>query len=157
MFGAYCQLLQRLASVEESWSGPVVRHLLPEQQCALLAQVSATGAPVSNKLLHTFFLEQVAQRPDQLAIISADRLLTYKEVYNRALQLAYHLREENVHPNQLVGVVMEKGWEQVVAVLGVLQSGAAYLPIDASLPKERSKYILNHGEVEFVLSQSWFA
>src|SRR5260370_4068214 len=50
---------------------------------------------------------------------------------------------------------MEKGWEQVVAVLGVLQSGAAYLPIDASLPKERLRYILGHGEVEFVLTQSW--
>jgi len=43
---------------------------------------------------------------------------------------------------------MEKGWEQVVAVLGVLLSGAAYLPIDASLPKERLRYILGHGEVE---------
>src|SRR5260370_4640798 len=50
---------------------------------------------------------------------------------------------------------MEKGWEQVVAVLGVLQSGAAYLPIDASLPKERLRYILGHGKVEFVLTQSW--
>jgi len=154
MFGAYCELLQRLASMEESWSEPV-RHLLPEQQRTLLAEVNATEAPVSDKLLHTLFLDQVVQRPDQLAVISADRLLTYKEVYNRALQLAYQLREEGVRPNQLVGVVMEKGWEQVVAVLGVLQSGAAYLPIDASLPKERLRYILGHGEVEFVLTQSW--
>jgi len=50
MFGAYCQLLQRLASVEESWSEPV-RHLLPEQQRTLLAEVNATEAPVSDKLL----------------------------------------------------------------------------------------------------------
>jgi pyochelin synthetase len=156
MFGAYCRLLQRLATVEESWSEPV-RDLLPEQQRTLLAQINATEAPVSDKLLHTFFLEQVAQRPDQLAVISPTRRLTYKEVHCGALQLAHQLRQWGVHRNQLVGVVMEKGWEQVVAVLGVLLSGAAYLPIDASLPKERLRYILGHGEVAFVLTQSWIS
>jgi len=154
MFDAYCQLLQHLASQEQSWSEPI-RHLLPEQQRVLLAEVNATEAPVSGKLLQSFFFEQVALRPDQLAIISATRLVTYKEVRSGALQLAHQLRAWGVRSNQLVGVVMEKGWEQVVAVLGVLQSGAAYLPIDASLPKERLRYILGHGEVEFVLTQSW--
>jgi amino acid adenylation domain-containing protein len=156
MFSAYCQLLQRLATVEESWSEPI-RDLLPEQQRALLSQANATEAPISDKLLHTFFLEQVAQRPDQLAVISPTRLLTYREVKSRALQLAHQLRQWGVCSNQLVGVVMEKGWEQVVAVLGVLLSGAAYLPIDAGLPKERLRYILSHGEVEFVLTQSWIS
>lgn len=154
MFGAYCQLLQRLATIEEIWS-ELVRDLLPEQQRALLAQVNATEAPVADKLLHTFFLEQVVQRPDQLAVISPTRLLTYKEVNSGALQLAHQLRQWGVHRNQLVGVVMEKGWEQVVAVLGVLLSGAAYLPIDASLPKERLRYLLEDGEVAIVLTQSW--
>jgi pyochelin synthetase len=154
MFSAYCQLLQRLASIEETWSEPT-QCLLPESQRTLLAQVNATQAPVSNKLLHMFFFEQVAQRPDQLAIISATRLLTYKEVCSGALQLAHQLRDWGAKPNQLVGVVMEKGWEQVVAVLGTLQSGAAYLPIDANLPKERLRYLLNHGDVNFVLTQSW--
>ena len=156
MFSAYCQLLQRLATVEESWSEPI-RDLLPEQQRALLSQANATVAPISDKLLHTFFLEQVAQRPDQLAVISPTRLLTYREVKSRALQLAHQLWQWGVCSNQLVGVVMEKGWEQVVAVLGVLLSGAAYLPIDASLPKERLRYILSHGEVELVLTQSWIS
>ncbi len=49
---------------------------------------------------------------------------------------------------------MEKGWEQVVAVLGILASGAAYLPVDAALPKERLWYVLDNGEVEIVLTQS---
>lgn len=55
----------------------------------------------------------------------------------------------------LVAVVMEKGWEQVVAVLAVLQSSAAYLPIDSELPRERLWYLLAHGQVELVLTQSW--
>jgi amino acid adenylation domain-containing protein len=154
MFGAYCQLLQRLATVEESWSEPV-RDLLPEQQRALLARVNATEAPVSDKLLHTLFLDQVAQRPDQLAVISPTRLLTYREIKSGAFQLAHQLWQWDVRPNQLVGLVMEKGWEQVVAVLGVLLSGAAYLPIDANLPRERLRYLLEDGEVAVVLTQSW--
>lgn len=153
MFSAYCQLLQRLASVEEIWSEPI-RHLLPEQQRVLLEEVNATEAPVSDTLLHTFFLEQAAQRPGQLALISTTRCLTYKEIQSGALQLAHELRNWNVCPNQLVGVVMEKGWEQVVAVLGVLLSGGAYLPIDASLPQGRLWYLLEHGGVEVVLTQS---
>src|SRR5262249_34416622 len=55
----------------------------------------------------------------------------------------------------LVAVVMDKGWEQVVAVLGILMSGAAYLPVDASLPAERLTYLLTHGEVTVALTQSW--
>ncbi len=154
MFSAYSQLLQRLATRDECWYEPI-RNTLPEQHRTLLAQVNTTEAPISHQLLHTLFIDQVAQRPDQLAIVSPTRLLTYKEVYNGALQLAHQLRQWGVRKNQLVGVVAEKGWEQVVAVLGILQSGAAYLPIDTSLPKERLLYLLAHGKVEVVLTQSW--
>ena len=52
-----------------------------------------------------------------------------------------------MRPNELVGVLMEKGWEQIVGVLGVLLSGGAYLPIDPGLPQERQHYLLNHGQV----------
>jgi pyochelin synthetase len=50
---------------------------------------------------------------------------------------------------------MEKGWEQIAAVLGILASGAAYVPIDPDLPQERREYLLNNSEVNFVLTQSW--
>ena len=56
--------------------------------------------------------------------------------------MAAWLRQHGAQPNRLVAVVMEKGWEQVVAVLGVLKAGAAYLPVDAALPAERQQYLL---------------
>ncbi len=56
-------------------------------------------------------------------------------------------------PNRLVAVVMEKGWEQVVAVLAILEAGAAYLPVDPDLPQERRWLLLQRGEVEIVLTQ----
>jgi epothilone synthetase B len=154
LFDAYCSLLQRLATVEESWS-EVVRQSFLRQDMEQRELANATDAPVSDRLLHSFFLDQVAQRPDQPAIISPARTLTYREVYNASLQLAHQLRQSGVRPGQLVAIVMEKGWEQVAGVLGILQSGAAYLPIDAHLPQQRLHYLLAHGNVQIALTQSW--
>ncbi|MEW6730186.1 MAG: amino acid adenylation domain-containing protein, partial [Acidobacteriota bacterium] len=155
MFGAYCQLLNNLAEQEECWD-KVTQQLIPPIQLEQRRAINATAATISTKLLHTLFAEQVEQRPDQTAIVIAQRILTYQELYNRANQLAHQLRQLGAVPNTLVGVVMEKGWEQVVAVLAILQAGAAYLPIEATLPQERRNYLLEHGGVSLVLTQSWW-
>src|SRR5581483_11180173 len=106
-------------------------------------------------LLHTLFASQVAKRPHQLAVISAKRSMSYDELYRHANQLGRQLRQLGTRPNTLVAVVMEKGWEQVVAILGILNAGAAYLPIDPHLPAERRGYLLENGQVEIVLTQPW--
>ncbi|HEX2186626.1 MAG TPA: amino acid adenylation domain-containing protein, partial [Chloroflexota bacterium] len=85
----------------------------------------------------------------------SSRTLTYDGLYRLSNRWGRHLRALGARPNTLVAVVMEKGWEQPVAVLGTLQAGAAYLPVDAGLPKERLWYLLQHGQVELVLTQSW--
>src|SRR6185436_6902864 len=69
--------------------------------------------------------------------------------------VAQWLRKSGAQPNTLVAVSMKKGWEQVVAVMGVLLSGAAYIPVDPDLPKERFQYLLEHSEVQLALTQSW--
>ncbi|MEG4112400.1 MULTISPECIES: amino acid adenylation domain-containing protein [unclassified Microcoleus] len=145
MFDAYCRLLQRLANEEETW-----QETVSFQQ----AFANSIEAPIPDGLLHELFAEKVALRSHEPAVITRDRTLTYEEVYRRSNQVAHRLRKLGTRPNQLVAVVMEKGWEQIVAVLGILASGAAYLPIDAALPKERLWYLLENGEVEIVLTQS---
>jgi amino acid adenylation domain-containing protein len=105
-------------------------------------------------MLHTLFAEQVSRRPEQTAVISSNRSLTYEELYRHSNQLGHYLRQLGARPNTLVAVVMEKGWEQVVAVLAVLVSGAAYLPVDPKLPKERLQYLLENGQVQFILTHS---
>ena len=152
MFGAYGRLLESLAESEASWSA-VSFPWLPESQGAVRRRVNETAAPIPEGLLHTPFERQALLRPDSLAVIAANRRLTYGELHRRAAALGERLRRLGARPNRLVGVVMEKGWEQVVAVLGVLRSGAAYLPIDAGLPRERQWHLLEHGEVEVVLTQ----
>lgn len=146
MFDAYCRLLQRLANEEAAWQGTA--------QLQQQAVANGIEAPIPDALLHELFAQQVASRSHKAAVITSTRTLTYEGLYLRSNQVAHRLRKLGARPNQLVAVVMEKGWEQIVAVLGILASGAAYLPVDAALPKERLWYLLENGEVEIVLTQS---
>ncbi|MEM9447029.1 MAG: amino acid adenylation domain-containing protein [Cyanobacteria bacterium P01_E01_bin.6] len=154
MFAAYCCFLKRLASSEESWT-ETTRQLMQPAQLAQRHAINATDAPISDALLQELFAEQVRQQPAQPAVITLEKTLTYQELSNRANQLGHQLRQLGARPNQLIGIVMEKGWEQVVAVMGILISGAAYVPIDPGLPAERFQHLLNYSEVEIVLTQSW--
>jgi pyochelin synthetase len=154
MFAAYCDLLQHLADDDAIWheQNP---QLLPPVQLLAREAVNATDAPISEALLHELFADRVFQAPDNIAVIAAGKSLTYRELSDRSNCLGYRLRQLGAQPNQLIGVVMEKGWEQIVAVMGILASGAAYVPIAPDLPPERLQYLLKHSDIEIVLTQSW--
>jgi len=153
MFDAYLRLLNRLADEDEAWEERAPR-LTPERQLEQRASVNATEAPCPPEMLHTLFAAQAARSPEQWAVITSSRRLTYAELDRRARQVGHRLRQLGARPNQLVAIVMEKGWEQVVAALGILYAGAAYLPIDPTVPAERLRYLLQHSEVEVALTQS---
>ncbi|BAY84406.1 barbamide biosynthesis protein BarG [Calothrix parasitica NIES-267] len=154
MFEAYCNFLKQLASEQKAWHS-TTRQLLPVGQLSQRENINTTTAPVSEELLHTLFAKQVKAQPQKDAVISPYRTLTYQDLYALSNQIGYRLRDLGVGSNQLVAVVMEKGWEQIVAVLGILASGAAYVPIDPSLPRERFLYLLENSKARVVLSQSW--
>ena len=148
MFEAFSDLISRLANEEALWSAKGSPVRLPSIRTA-----HDTCAP-SDEMLHTLFLKQLPVRHDEPAVITPSRTLGYGELHRRATFIAQHLRESGVKPNSLVAIVMEKGWEQIVAALGILYSGAAYLPIEAGLPAERLQHLLRHGEVKIALTQS---
>ncbi|HLF04001.1 MAG TPA: amino acid adenylation domain-containing protein [Dehalococcoidia bacterium] len=129
---------------------PILTQAEREQRAA----INATKAPVPEVLLHSLLAAQVAQRPQQPAVIHPQRTLTYEALFHLSNRVGRRLRELGARPNQPVAIVMEKGWEQIVAALGVLQSGAPYLPIDSRVPTERLTYLLTNGEVELVLTQA---
>ncbi len=154
MFESFRRWLLRLATDDTAWKQLGLSHLLPPAQAARHAAANATDAAGSQDMLHTLFTKQVALRRDEPAVITASMTVTYGDLDGLSEQAGRWLRGHGVQPNQLVAIVMEKGWEQVVAVLGVLKSGAAYLPIDASLPPERLQFLLVEGDVTCVLTQS---
>ncbi|WP_194912063.1 non-ribosomal peptide synthetase [Catenulispora rubra] len=100
------------------------------------------------------FLRQCGQRPDAPAVVTDGRTLTYAELEARSRAVALWLRERGAGSGDLVPVVMAKGWEQVVAVLGVLRAGAAYCPIEAGTPARRIAELLQDCQARFVLAQS---
>ncbi|MCG3150422.1 MAG: Anguibactin system regulator [Verrucomicrobiae bacterium] len=121
--------------------------------CNDFTQRSTLNATESPAFLHSLFLVRAREHPDDFAVITPHYRLTYGDLHRRALQISQRLQTTDVLPNTLVAVVMNKGWEQIVAVLGVLYAGAAYLPISADLPAERRSHLLRHGEVKAVLTQ----
>jgi non-ribosomal peptide synthetase component F/SAM-dependent methyltransferase/acyl carrier protein len=154
MFEAYFCLLKQLATSESAWV-EAARQLIPPAQLAQRDRINATTAPTPDEMLHTMFAKQAQQRGTAPAVISSQRTLTYQELYTLSNQLGHRLRRLGATPNQLIGVVMEKGWEQIVAVMGILTAGAAYIPIDPGLPQQRREYLLENSEVKIVLTQSW--
>ncbi|MDE9567406.1 AMP-binding protein, partial [Xenorhabdus bovienii] len=83
-----------------------------------------------------------------IAVVDACRQIDYRTLWSQSLTLAAHLQAQENHSSSLIGVVMEKGWEQVIAVLAILLAGRAYLPIDASYPQQRIHQLLASGEVD---------
>ncbi|TSC25948.1 non-ribosomal peptide synthetase/type I polyketide synthase [Corallococcus sp. Z5C101001] len=154
MFQAYSGLVLRLAAEESAWTERT-RLLVPPEQLEARQQANATAAPVVQGLIHEPFVKAAALGPDRPAVITARRTLTYAELDAASNRVARWLREQGARPNALVAVVMEKGWEQVVAAMGVLKSGAAYVPIDAHLPPARLRYLLENTGARQVLTQSW--
>lgn len=106
-------------------------------------------------LVQDLFVEQAMRAPERPAVISVSGGLSYGELLSASRLLGHRVRALGVKPNTLVAIVMDKGWEQVVGVLGALEAGAAYLPIDPNVPPDRLRYLLEDGEVEVVLTQSW--
>ncbi|MUG92221.1 amino acid adenylation domain-containing protein [Scytonema sp. UIC 10036] len=151
MFDAYNRFLKQLATEESVWLEPT-RQLVPPNQLNQRSAINTKAAPISQQMLHTLFAAQIEVRANECALISPNRTLTYLELSALVNQVGRRLRQLGATPNQLVAVVMEKGWEQVVAVLGVLMSGAAYLPIDPELPTQRRWHLLKQGEVKLVLT-----
>ncbi|WP_272948645.1 polyketide synthase [Kribbella albertanoniae] len=93
--------------------------------------------------LHTLFEQQVARTPDAVALIQGQRELTYAELERRSNAIAWQLTDLGVKPGQLVAVRVARGTELVVAVLAVLKSGAAYLPLDPGVPESRWAFMVN--------------
>lgn len=150
LFGAYCRLLELLADDEPSWTQRLV--LVPPAQLELRALMNSTSVAVPDLLLQELVSAQAAERPEQPAVRSPRRCLSYRELEQFARQVGTALRRLGARPNQLVAVVLEKGWEQVVTVLGVLHSSAAYLPLDPDLPGERLRSLLELSQVELIVT-----
>ncbi|MDX2086439.1 MAG: amino acid adenylation domain-containing protein, partial [Kofleriaceae bacterium] len=136
MLGHYERLLEALA-VEPGCAIDAVGLLSAGEQ-AQLAQWNATAREFPRDVcLHELFERQVSRNPEAIAVELAGAQLTYRELDERANQLAHHLRERGVGPEQRVGLCVERRLDMFVAVLGILKAGGAYVPVESTSPPER--------------------
>ncbi|HEX2091290.1 MAG TPA: amino acid adenylation domain-containing protein [Longimicrobiaceae bacterium] len=103
--------------------------------------------------VHRLFEEQAARTPGRLAVEGSDGALTYAELDRRAAALAARLAGCGVGPEDRVGIFVERSAEMLVALLAVLKSGGAYLPLDPVYPAERIAYILEDAGAKAILTQ----
>ena len=143
----YGRVLVHLAAAATRHAGDH-RHetaplLRPAEAHAVLREHNDTAAELAGApLLHELFEQVVAAAPESLALVAAERRLTYRELDTAAELVADLLRRHGVGAESLVAVAMERSPEMVAALLGVLKAGAAYVPLDPDLPAERLAFML---------------
>lgn len=157
--------IQRLAGHFECLLQNIVLHpswrlsalqLLPEsERRQMLVDWNATAkAYPPEKCFHHIFEAQAGQTPDAVAVVFENQQLTYRELNRRANQLAHHLSGHcGIGPEMLVGICLERSLEMVVGLLGILKTGAAYVPLDPGYPPERLALVLEDAKVSLLLTE----
>ena len=107
----------------------------------------------SEKQVEDLFDEQALRTPGKTAVICRNQSLTYAGLRKRAYRLARHLRKLHVGPEAIVAICMERSVEMMVALLGVLKAGGAYLPLDPAFPPERVAFMLKDSDARVILTQ----
>ena len=101
------------------------------------------------------FEAQVERVPNANALIHENKILTYKELNEKANQFAHHLKNEyDIKPNDLVGVMMNRSEWAIISILGILKSGAAYVPIDIEFPDSRKQFIVEESSLKVLVINS---
>ncbi|KAB2835621.1 MAG: AMP-binding protein, partial [Caedimonadaceae bacterium] len=131
-----------------------LNYLSEEQYDQILYRWNETEkAYPQDKTIHTLFEEQAERTPDNIAVVYEEIQLTYKELNERANQLAHYLRQHHeIKADALVTLCLDRSESMLIGILAVLKAGGAYVPMDPSYPDERIQYILKDTESHVILA-----
>jgi amino acid adenylation domain-containing protein len=128
--------------------------LLTEEEQEQLREWNQTTTDYGRDLsLQQIVETQVSQQPDAIAVVNGEEQITYRELNERANQLAHYLREHGVGLNVQVGVLLERSVNFVVAMLGIIKAGGTYVPLDGTYPKQRLQFMLEDAGVRLLLTE----
>ena len=114
----------------------------PEKKKVLTEFNDTVGEYSRDKTVIDMFEEQVKKTPDITAVVYEEVVLSYRELNEKANQLAHALRDKGVRRDSFIAMVCERSLEMIIGVLGIMKAGGAYVPIDPELPEDRIQYIL---------------
>ncbi|RKD31342.1 non-ribosomal peptide synthetase [Lacrimispora algidixylanolytica] len=128
--------------------------LSKNEKMQLLCEYSNTGiAYPSDMTINQLFEKQVLRVPNYTALIYENKTLTYRQLNERANQIARLLIQYGVGPDTVVGVVMNQSIELIVGIIGILKAGGAYLPVDPDFPVDRISYMFQDSDIRIILTQ----
>ena len=153
MLGRFQMLVQGIAADPEQRISELPLLMNDEKRRLLVEWNDTTKDYLRDRCVHELFETQVERTPDALAIIFEDQQLTYKDLNDRANQLAHYLTKLGVGPEVLVGIRLERSLEMIVGLLGILKAGGAYVALDPQYPSERLEFMLADAQVSIVLTQ----
>jgi amino acid adenylation domain-containing protein len=156
MLGHFQTLLEGIAANPALPLSQLPLLTADEQQQIQLWNDTAADYPL-NACIHHLFESQVEKTPDAIAVVFENQQLTYRELNTRANQLAHHLMDLGVGPEDLVGLCVERSLEMLIGLLGILKVGGAYVPLDPAYPSERLAFMLEDARVPVLLTQSHLA
>lgn len=126
---------------------------LTEAELSVILDVNDTGRELpSESCVHHLVEEAVDRSPEHVAVIQGNHHLTYRELDEKANALALSLMERGIGIGRRVGIISHRSAEFVVAALAVMKSGAAYVPLDPTLPEQRRRILYRLGEVDVLIA-----
>ncbi len=129
--------------------------LLPAaERQQLLVDWNQTALPLPECGIHDLFEQQAEQTPDAVALAFETQRLTYQELNQQANQLAHYLRTLGIGPDALVGISLARSPLMVIALLGILKAGAAYVPLDPSFPADRLRFMVQDSQLALLLTDA---
>jgi amino acid adenylation domain-containing protein len=126
--------------------------LAADEECQLRDRWNNTRREIPHTTVHELVGQQAARTPDSIAVEAAGVRLTYRQLNERANQLAGRLRNAGVKPGTLVALCVERTIDLVTAPLAVLKAGGAYVPLDPGFPKERLAYLVEDAKASVLLT-----
>jgi amino acid adenylation domain-containing protein len=154
MLGHYQTLLQGIVADPNRRLSELPLLMESERHQMLVTWNDTRAEYPKGVCVHQLFEAQVERTPDAVAVVFENQRLTYRELNERANQLAHYLRALGVGPDVLVGICVERSLEMMVGVLGILKAGGAYMPLDPADPKERVGFMLEDTQAAVLLTQS---
>ena len=132
-----------------------IEIITPEEKDFIFNTVNNTKMDYDKNInVIDMFEKQVKETPNKVALVFEDQSFTYKELNEKANQLAHYLLENNVKAKDIVGIMVHRSAEMIISILSVLKIGATYLPIDPEYPVDRINYMLEDSCTKTVLVHS---
>jgi amino acid adenylation domain-containing protein len=154
MLGHYEKVLESIAANADQCVSDIPLLAENERQQMLVEWNKTAADYPREKCVHELFAEQAAATPKAVAVVFGAESLTYEELDWRSNQLAHHLKFLGARPGSLVAISMERSLEMVIALMGTLKAGAAYVPLDPAFPADRLRFMLDDSKASLLLTRS---